>query len=118
MTLQVARIDAHHLPRGVPIRLCYLGTVLHTRSDGFAGTRSPLQVGAEIYGHGGPESDVEILPLLMETLRVARIADAYLDLGHVGILRELARRAVRERQQEISLFDVLPRKTENPNEKA
>ena len=53
MTPQVARIDAHHLRSEVPTRLCYLGTVLHTRSDGFAGTRSPMQIGAEIYGHSG-----------------------------------------------------------------
>jgi ATP phosphoribosyltransferase regulatory subunit len=53
MTPQVARIDAHRLKRDVPTRLCYLGTVLNTRPDGFAGTRSPLQVGAEIYGHDG-----------------------------------------------------------------
>ena len=35
MTPQVARIDAHQLRRDVPTRLCYLGTVLHTRTDGF-----------------------------------------------------------------------------------
>jgi ATP phosphoribosyltransferase regulatory subunit len=110
MTPQVARIDAHHLRRDVPTRLCYLGTVLHTRSDGFAGTRSPLQIGAEIYGHAGPESDVEILRLLAETLRVGRITDAYLDLGHVGIFRGLARQAGLDRQQEMSLFEVLQRK--------
>ena len=46
MTPQVARIDAHQLNRETPTRLCYMGTVLHTRNDGFAGSRSPLQVGA------------------------------------------------------------------------
>jgi ATP phosphoribosyltransferase regulatory subunit len=112
MTPQVARIDAHHLRRNVPTRLCYLGTVLHTRADGFAGTRSPFQIGAEIYGHSGPESDVEILRLLMETLRLAHIGDAYLDLGHVGIFRGLARQAGLDHHQEISLFAVLQRKAE------
>ena len=37
MTPQAARIDAHHMQREAPSRLCYLGTVLHTRPDGFAG---------------------------------------------------------------------------------
>jgi len=36
MTPQVARIDAHQLNRDTPTRLCYIGTVLHTRTDGFA----------------------------------------------------------------------------------
>lgn len=110
MTPQVARIDAHELRREGPARLCYLGTVLRTRPDGFAGTRSPLQVGAEVYGHAGPESDVEILRLVMLTLGAAGIDSAYLDLGHVGIFRGLARQAGLSPEQETALFSVLQRK--------
>ncbi|MBK1693603.1 ATP phosphoribosyltransferase regulatory subunit [Chromatium weissei] len=110
MTPQVARIDAHHLRRETPTRLCYLGTVLHTRANGFASTRSPLQIGAEIYGHGGIESDIEILRLIVLTLRTAGIADSYLDLGHVGIYRGLARQANLNATQEHALFDALQRK--------
>jgi len=110
MTPQVARIDAHHLRSDAPTRLCYLGTVLHTRSDGFAGTRSPMQIGAEIYGHSGVESDVEILRLALLTLEMAGIDDLYLDLGHVGIFRGLARQADLGPQQETALFEALQRK--------
>ena len=110
MTPQVARIDAHHLRRDLPTRLCYLGTVLHTRSDGFAGTRSPFQIGAEIYGHAGAESDVEIIRLVMLTLALAGIENAYLDVGHVGIYRGLARQAGLDLTGEMALFDALQRK--------
>jgi ATP phosphoribosyltransferase regulatory subunit len=110
MTPQVARMDAHQLRREGPTRLCYLGTVLHTRSDGFAGTRSPLQVGAEIYGHSGPESELEILRLVLLTLELAGIRNAYLDLGHVGIYRGLARQAGLSPAQELTLFEALQRK--------
>lgn len=110
MTPQVARIDAHQLRREGPTRLCYLGTVLHTRSDGFAGTRSPMQIGADIYGHAGAESDVEILRLLLVTLETAGIESAYLDLGHVGIFRGLAEQAGLTREQELALFGILQRK--------
>ncbi len=110
MTPQVARIDAHHLRSDVPTRLCYLGTVLHTHADGFAGTRSPMQIGAEIYGHSGVESDVEILRLALLTLETAGIGDLYLDLGHVGIFRGLARQAGLDEQQELALFEALQRK--------
>lgn len=110
MTPQVARIDAHHLRSDVPTRLCYLGTVLHTRSDGFAGTRSPMQMGAEIYGHSGAESDVEILRLVMLTLGLAGIDEVSLDLGHVGIYRGLARQAGLNPRQETALFEALQRK--------
>jgi ATP phosphoribosyltransferase regulatory subunit len=110
MTPQVARIDAHHLRRDIPTRLCYLGTVLHTRSDGFAGTRSPLQIGAEIYGHDSPASDVEILRLLVRTLETAGIDSPYLDLGHVGVYRGLIHQAGLSRTDELRLFDALQRK--------
>jgi len=110
MTPQVARIDAHHLRRDTATRLCYLGTVLHTRTDGFAGTRSPLQIGAEIYGHDGPASDVEVLRLLVRTLETAGIESPYLDLGHVGVYRGLIQQAGLSRADELRLFDALQRK--------
>ena len=110
MTPQAARIDAHHLKRDVPVRLCYMGTVLRTRPDGFAGSRSPLQVGAELYGHSGIESDVEVILLMLEMLNTIGIQEMQLDLGHVGIFRGLGRQAGLNPEQETVLFDALQRK--------
>ncbi len=110
MTPQVARIDAHRLPREAPSRLCYLGTVLHTLPAGFSASRSPMQVGAELFGHSGPESDVEILQLMLATLALTGIDAVYVDLGHVGIYRGLARDAGLDADQEAFLFDALQRK--------
>lgn len=110
MTPQVARIDAHHLRHDAPTRLCYLGTVLHTRPDGFAGTRSPYQVGAELYGHAGSHSDAEVLCLMIEALRAVGVQDLFIDLGHVGIYRSLAEQAKLNAEQEAVLFDMLQRK--------
>jgi len=110
MTPQVARIDAHHLKSSAPTRLCYLGTVLHTRPGGFAGSRSLLQVGAELFGHAGIESDVEVLSLMVETLKQAGVEDLYLDLGHVGVYRGLVDQAGLDADQEALLFDALQRK--------
>ncbi|MEJ2694664.1 MAG: ATP phosphoribosyltransferase regulatory subunit [Candidatus Thiodiazotropha sp.] len=110
ITPQAARIEAHHIGCDAPTRLCYLGTVLHTRSDGFAGSRSPLQIGAELYGHGGVESDIEILRLMMRTLALSGVDDVYLDLGHVGIFKGLAQQAGLDSAQEGALFDALQRK--------
>jgi len=112
MTPQAARIDAHPLRRNAPTRLCYLGTVLHTRSDGFGSSRSPLQVGAELFGHAGIESDVEILLLLLESLALLEIPDVHVNLGHVGIFRGLARDAGLNAAQEGELFEALQRKAE------
>ena len=111
MTPQVARIDAHNLGRNVPTRLSYMGTVLHTRSDEFASSRSPIQVGCELYGHAGPESDVEVMRLMVETLRQANVENITVDLGHVGIFRGLAEQCGLSAQQEQMLFDKLQRKS-------
>ena len=110
MTPQVARIDAHSLRRVGPVRLCYLGTVLHTLPDGIARSRSPIQVGAELYGHAGMESDVEVLCLMLESLASAGVRPVHVDLGHVGVFRGLAREAGLDAEQERQLFDALQRK--------
>lgn len=110
ITPQAARIDAHQLRRDYPVRLCYLGTVLQTRPEGLTGSRNPLQVGAELYGHGGVESDIEVIALMVETLRVAGIESVHLDLGHVGIFRGLARQAGLSATAETELWDALQRK--------
>lgn len=111
ITPQVARIDAHRmLDRQGPVRLCYQGTVLHTRADGLGGSRCFTQIGAELYGHAGVESDAEMLNLMLETLAVAGIEQVYVDLGHVGIFRALSQAADLSAEQEATLFDALQRK--------
>lgn len=110
MTPQVARIDAHLLKRECPTRLCYAGLVLHTLPGGYQRSRVPMQVGAELYGHGGIESDVEILLLMVEMLKVCGLQNIHVDLGHVGIYRGLVQEAGLSAEQEEILFDVLQRK--------
>ncbi len=110
MTPQVARIDAHQLQRDVPTRLCYIGTVLRTKPESIGDSRSPLQVGAELYGHAGVESEVEIIGLMLQTFAVMDIDDIYLDLGNVDIYRGLAKQAGLSKDIESQLFDMLQRK--------
>ena len=88
-TPQVARIDAHLLNRVGVTRLCYCGSVLHTRPSGLHATREPLQFGAEIYGHGGLEADLEVLDMALDCLRAGGIANVTLDLGDARIVRGL-----------------------------
>ncbi len=110
MTPQVARIAGHNLQHDWPTRLCYAGTILHTLGDNLEKTRSPMQIGAELYGHSGLESDLEIIQLMLEMLAMSAIENVHLDLGHVGIYRALSQQAGLSMQQEAELFDVLQRK--------
>lgn len=110
MTPQVARIDAHQLQTDAATRLCYIGTVLHTRPESIGDSRSPIQVGAELYGHAGVESEVEIIGLMLQTFSALEIENIYLDLGNVDIYRGLAKQAGLSKDIESQLFDMLQRK--------
>lgn len=110
MTPQVARIDAHCLNRNGPVRLCYADSVLHTRPRGLLTSRVPFRVGAELFGHAGVEADVELICLMLETLRLADIRNIHLVLGHVGIFRTLVAEAQLDEDVEATLFDLVQRK--------
>ena len=86
-TPQVARIDAHLLNRAGVTRLCYCGPVLHTLPQGPLATREPLQLGAEIFGHGGLEADLEVLDLALDSLHAAGLASLVLDMADARIVR-------------------------------
>jgi ATP phosphoribosyltransferase regulatory subunit len=110
ITPQVARIDAHLLNREGVTRLCYCGSVLHTLPAGLTSTREPLQIGAEIYGHGGIESDLEIQRLLGQALKLCKLSGVRLDIGHVAVFRELAQRGGVGPELEADLFAALQAK--------
>jgi len=110
ITPQVARIDAHLLNQDGVTRLCYAGSVLHTWPRGLNATREPLQIGAEIYGHAGIESDLEIQRLLVDALALCGIGNASLDIGHVGVFRALCRRGAVGAELEAELYEALEAK--------
>jgi ATP phosphoribosyltransferase regulatory subunit len=110
ITPQVARIDAHLLNRKGVTRLCYAGSVLHTRPRGLDSTREPLQIGAEIYGHSGIESDLEIQQLLAESLAACGVSGARLDIGHVAVFRSICGRGGVGAELESDLYEVLQAK--------
>ena len=109
-TPAVARIDAHNLTDDGPVRLCYAGSVFHARPASLGASRAPIQLGAELYGHAGPESDIEVISLMLETLSVVGMDSPNLDLGHVQIYRALVASAGLDTDQEQLLFDALQRK--------
>ena len=110
ITPQVARIDAHLLNRTGVTRLCYCGSVLHTRPAGPAATREPIQIGAELYGAAGVEADLEILRLLCQVLELAGVRNVRVDIGHVSVFRSIARAAEVGAELEAQLFEALQKK--------
>ena len=110
ITPQTARIDAHSLKQDGPVRLCYAGSVLHTRPKNLLASRSPIQLGAELYGDSSLAADIEVISLMLETLQQVGIEQITLDLGHVGIYRALIDTAGLGSDDEEALFDALQRK--------
>ncbi|MGB7542662.1 MAG: ATP phosphoribosyltransferase regulatory subunit [Burkholderiales bacterium] len=110
ITPQVARIDAHLLNRKGVTRLCYAGSVLHARPRGLNTTREPLQIGAEIYGHAGVESDLEVQQLLGKALAACGIRNARLDVGHVAVFRSICRHGSIGADLESELHEALEAK--------
>lgn len=111
MTPQVARIDAHRLRTEGPSRLCYCGSVLHTHPANMLASRNPLQLGAELYGHAGADSDVEVISMMLETLREVGLQGVVsLDLGHVGIFSRLMELCELSADQQAEYQDMLQRK--------
>jgi len=108
-TPQVARIDAHLLNRQGVTRLCYCGSVLHTRPAGMTKMREPIQIGAELYGHAGIEADLEIVRLMVAALKRSGIERVHIDLGHPAIYRALAK-ANGDADHAESLFHAVQQK--------
>lgn len=110
ITPQIARMDAHSLRRQGASRLCYAGHVLHTKPRTPLATRSPMLTGVELYGEAGLGADVEVISLLLESLQVAGMQRTAVEIGHVGIYRELIAAADLDERQQDALFDLLQRK--------
>ena len=110
ITPQTARIDAHMLNNQGVSRLCYAGSVLRTTPDGLARSREPLHVGAELYGHAGVESDIEIQRLMIKALHAVGLKTLYIDISHAGIFSSLLADAQLTEAQEQELYLALQSK--------
>ncbi len=87
ITPQIARIDAKQSDDKVA-RYCYVNAVLQTKADDFYTSRSPIQAGAELYGSDSVEADVEVIGLMLESLKLLSIQPT-LSLGNVGVFDAL-----------------------------
>lgn len=110
ITPQVARMDAHSLKRDGINRLCYAGHVAHTRPKEPLSSRTPIQVGVELFGDAGQDAELEVVSLLLSTLETAGLPEQYIDLGHVGVFRALSKLAGLNKAQEVALFELLQAK--------
>ena len=90
ITPQILRIDAHWGGTGIA-RYCYAGDVIHTLPTGLFGSRTPLQLGAEIFGCASLSADIELIDVLFTLVNGLNLsADLHIDLGHVALFKRLS----------------------------
>lgn len=89
ITPQILRIDSKY-GQGIS-RYCYVGQVVKTLPSGLFGLRTPLQMGAEIFGVDTIDAEISLLDLLaalMDEIGLARDG-LHIDVGHVAIFERL-----------------------------
>ena len=115
MTPQVARIDAHALGEAGVTRLCYTGSTLHSASQSTSVGRSPIQLGAELYGCADISADLEVIDLMLALMARADTEERHgpitLDVGHVGVYQAVLRHSGIEGDAAATIFDALQRKS-------
>jgi ATP phosphoribosyltransferase regulatory subunit len=115
ITPQVARIDAHALGEEGVTRLCYSGSTLHSAPQSTAAGRSPIQLGAELYGCADISADLEVIDLMLALMSRADMQERHgpitLDVGHVGVYQAVLRNLGIEGDAAGTIFDALQRKS-------
>jgi ATP phosphoribosyltransferase regulatory subunit len=112
ITPQIARLIATRF-RDEPgaVRLSYEGTVVRLERAG-RGQRELIQAGVELAGIAGPDGDAEVIALGVAALRAAGLPAPTIDLGHLGLAREvlasleLPEAAVEEARRRIAKRDA------------
>jgi ATP phosphoribosyltransferase regulatory subunit len=93
ITPQIARLIATRFrEEGGPVRFCYEGTVLRLER-GARSQRELIQAGVELAGVVAPVGDAEVIALGATALVAAGLGapqfDLTIDLGHLGLMREV-----------------------------
>ena len=111
ITPQVARIDAHSMGLQGVNRLCYAGSTLKSVANSIPADRSPVQLGAEIFGCGGIEADIEVVDLLLSLVDAKRVIGHYisiLDTSHFASWS--CPMSVSSSEQQNTVLELLARK--------
>ncbi len=90
-TSSIARMAATRFSRALPLRLSYAGKVYRQTIESGGHPREVFQLGAELIGDGSAEADVEVLRLILDTLRKLEIHDFQINLGEIRFIQPLLR---------------------------
>ncbi len=108
MTAPVARIVTTRMPSAPePIRLFYVTNVFRYSQSYLKREREFCQAGVELVGCNTPETDGEILALLISSLKQVGLKEVRIDLGHASLLKDLLDAAGLEKEKRGNLQRLL-----------
>lgn len=116
ITPQIARIDAYlhdsdDKTAHSVARYCYAGHVVYTLPKGLFGSRTPLQLGAEMFGAADLAADKALFDALHALLASTQlVSQCHIDIGHVAIFRALAKQANLSASQQDELSKLYANK--------
>ena len=111
ITPQIARIDSKRAKSEAIKRYCYINAILQTKADDFYASRSPIQAGIELYGFKGIDADIEVIVLMLSSLRLLNISSLTLSLGNTAIFNALCDSAQLNSNDKVALRDIFKRKS-------
>ena len=111
ITPQIARIDSKRANLEEIKRYCYINAILQTKADDFYASRSPIQAGIELYGFKGIDADIEVIVLMLSSLRLLNISSLTLSLGNTAIFNDLCESAHLNSKYKGTLRDIFRRKS-------
>lgn len=110
ITPQIARIDAKVGSNKVE-KYCYVNSILQTKADDFYTSRSPIQAGAELYGADDISADVEVVELMLASLKLLSISPIVLSLGNVAIFDALIEDELLDNEQVSALKQIFVKRS-------
>ena len=69
--------------------------------------REPLQAGAEMYGFADIRADIELIDLMLKSMKIADMGEVLLSLGHIGVFRALSDAAHLDAEQSATLLALM-----------
>ena len=111
ITPQIARIDSKKDYFKDINRYCYINAILQTKADDFYASRSPIQAGIELYGFKGIDADIEVIVLMLSSLKLLDISTPTLSLGNTAIFNALCDAARLQNNHRDALRDIFRRKS-------
>jgi ATP phosphoribosyltransferase regulatory subunit len=115
MTTPIARVvTTKMISKPKPLRLFYICNVFRFSRSYFENFREFHQAGAELIGCGRLEADGEIISLLLSLTKEMGLSQVRIDLGHIGLLKEILK-TMKLEELEVEMFQKILRSRSNEN---